>query len=497
MHEHAEQPSIVRNAGFQLAAQLASGVFSAVLVLFLTRELGPEGFGLFALALGIGALLMLPSDFGISAAAARFVAERSVDERTVAEIARQALGLKLIATGGVSVALFVSAGWIADVFAEDGLVWPLRGIAIAIFGQSLFLFFTGLFLAQQRASANLRLTSGESAVELAASVALVLLGAGAAGAAFGRGIGYLAGSLLGAALLAQFLGRRSVRPAAGAWARPVARYAAPLALTNWVTTTLAYLDTVLVAAFLSSAAVALVQAPLRLVPFLLYPALAIASTVAPALARPEGGARPDMQPLLTALRVLVILHAAMVAVILVWAGPIVELLFGPGYAGSAEILRALSPYVFLAGLAPLLSFSANYLGLAGGRLPIALGALVVNVAVDLALIPLIGAVGAAVGLSLAFCLYVPAHLRLCRQELGFSLRPLLETLARASLAAGAASLVLLAAGTSELGAGRWVAGSLGGLAVFCAVLLATREIVLSDLQLAYGALRRRTAGSMP
>jgi O-antigen/teichoic acid export membrane protein len=494
MHE----PSIARNAGLQFAAQLSSGAFGAVLVLFLTRELGPEGFGLFALALGIGALLMLPSDFGITAAAARFVAERSVDERAVAEIARQALGLKLIATGAVSVALFLSAEWIADVFGEEGLVWPLRGIAFAIFGQSLFLFFSGLFLAQQKAAVNLRLTSGESAVELAASAGLVLLGAGAAGAAFGRGIGYVAGSLLGVMLMARLLGRRAVRPAAGAWARPVVRYAAPLALTNWVTTTLAYLDTVLVAAFLSSVAVALVQAPLRLVPFLLYPALAIASTVAPALARPEGGPRPDGKPLLTALRLLVSLHAAIVAVILVWAGPIVDLLFGPGYAGSAEILRALSPYVFLAGLAPLLAFSANYLGLAGGRLPIALGALAINVVVDLALIPLIGAVGAAVGLSLAFAFYVPAHLRLCRRELGFSLRPLLATLARASLAAAAASLALLAAGTSELGLGQWIGGALGALVVFCAVLLATREVAPADLQLAYWALRRRAAaGSMP
>ena len=181
-------------------------------------------------------------------------------------------------------------------------------------------------------------------------------------------------------------------------------------MTNSVTTTLAYLDTVIVAAFLGSAAVALVQAPLRLVPLLLYPALAIASTVAPTLTRSRPGQALEPAPFMTALRLLVVLHAAVVAVILVWAGPIVELLFGSAYAESADVLRALAPYVFFAGLAPLLAFSANYMGAAAGRLPIALAALAINLVADLLLIPVVGVVGAAVGLSLAFAVYVPAHL---------------------------------------------------------------------------------------
>ena len=297
------------------------------------------------------------------------------------------------------------------------------------------------------------------------------------------------------------LGRRAVTPSGGEWTRPIAGYAGPLALTNWVTTTLAYLDTILVAAFLSSVAVALVQAPLRLVPFLLYPAVAIASTVAPTLARESGdeqitGADPRVPRFLTALRLLAVLHAAMVAVLLVWAGPIVDLLFGDDYAGSAEILRALAPYVFLAGLAPLLSFGANYLGLARGRLPIAAVALAVNVVVDLALIPVIGPVAAAVGLSLAFAVYVPAHLVLCRRALPFSLRPLVHTVARAGLAAGAASLALLAAGTANLSLAEWIGGSLGASALFLAVLVATRELTLDAFQVAYGAVRRRMAGAL-
>jgi heme-degrading monooxygenase HmoA len=70
---------------------------------------------------------------------------------------------------------------------------------------------------------------------------------------------------------------------------------------------------------------------------------------------------------------------------------------GPGYEESADVLRALTPYVFLAGLAPLVSLAVNFLGEARRRIPIALGAVAVNVAIDVTLIPRIGIVAGAIG----------------------------------------------------------------------------------------------------
>jgi O-antigen/teichoic acid export membrane protein len=487
---------IARNTAVQFVAQLTSGAFSLVILLVLTRGLSPEGFGLFALAVGLGALLMLPSDLGISASAERFVAEQRDDRAAMAAVISHALSLKLVASSLVSALLFASADEVAGLFGESDLAWPLRGVALAIFCQGVVIFFTGTFLAQGRADRNLRMISSESAAETAATVVLVVAGAGATGAAFGRAVGYLVGAVLGVVLTAHLLGRTAVRlrRPGGDWTRRIARYAGPLALTTWATTFTAYVGTLIIGALLTASAVGLFQAPMRIIPILLYPAFALAYGIAPRLARSETE-RPNVGVFVTGLRMVVVLYAAFVTPLLAWSGPIVDLMFGADYAESADVLRMLAPYVFLAGLAPLVSFSVNYLGAARRRFPIALTALVVNVGVDLVLVRQIGIVGAAIGIGLAFCIYVPGHLLLCRELMGLSLRPILATFVRSILAAGAMTAVMLAVGTSDLSIGDWLLGGLGGLLAFVAVLFTTGEVRPSEVRRAWDSFSRHGIGS--
>ena len=138
-----------------------------------------------------------------------------------------------------------------------------------------------------------------------------------------------------------------------------------------------------------------------------------------------------------AYRVIVLFQATLLAPIVVWGGPIAELLFGEEFAESGDVLRWLAPFVFLSGLAPLVSLGANYLGLARRRAPIAIAAVALNIVVDLALIPRIGVIGAAIGTSLAYAVYVPAHVWLCWRELGLALRDAIVPVVRALAAAAA------------------------------------------------------------
>src|SRR5690349_1231941 len=85
------RPGVMRNSAYSLAAQLSTAAFTAVLTLYLVRALGPTRYGVFALAVGIGALIVLPSDFGISSSTARFVAEHRHDERAVGALVASSL----------------------------------------------------------------------------------------------------------------------------------------------------------------------------------------------------------------------------------------------------------------------------------------------------------------------------------------------------------------------------------------------------------------------
>jgi len=484
--------SISRNAVYAIGTQLATAAFTAGVTIYLVRALGPDGYGVFALALSIGAILILPSDFGISQATARFIAELRDDRTAASAIYADAFRLRLMGSMVVAVALVASAGLIADAYGQPQLAWAVRGVALAVFGQSLLMLNNGVLTALGRLGIYFRIVVSESAIEAAATVALVLLGGGAAGAAFGRAAGYLAGGLIAVVAVVRLLGvgarRRGLRLESG-YGRRLMGYAGALFIVDGAFTLFEQIDIILIAAYLDASAVGLFQAPLRLATFLHYPGLAIASAVAPRLARGRG-TEPNVAAFETALRLIVVVQLGLAAGTLAWASPIVEVALGPEYRGSVETLRVLAPYVVLSGIAPLVSLGATYLGEARRRVPIAILTVLVNLAVDIILIPRIGIVAGAIGTTLAFALYVPAHLWICQRMLSIDMRGLGLTAFRALLAAGALAGVLAIIGTSTLSGLQWVAGLVLAPLAFGAVLLLSGEVTRAELQ---GARRRVSA----
>jgi O-antigen/teichoic acid export membrane protein len=479
---------MVRNAGIALASQLATAAFTAILTIFLARRLGPSGYGVLAVAMGIGAVLVLPADAGLSSSVARFLAERRDERRAVGALLADALRLKLAVGLIVCAVLFGLAGPIADAYGIAGLAWPVRAIALAIFGQTLLMLYSGAFVALGRMGLQLRVTISESAVEFAASIALVLLGAGATGAAFGRAAGYLFGALVGVVLAIRLLGRHvlpsRLRRGHG-FARQIAGYARALVIVDSAFTLFEQMDVLLVGAYLGATAAGLFQAPLRLATFLHYGGVAGGSAIAPRLVRTPGS-QPNGDAFLNGLRWLLLTQAALMAPVVVWAAPLLHLGLGGGYGESAAVLRGLAPYIFLSGIAPLVSLGVNYLGQAPRRIPIAVGAIVANLVIDVILIPRIGIVGGAIGSDVGYAVYVPLHLAICRHELGIELRPLGRVLARGLLAAAAMGCVLALAGTgATLSIGQWALGVILGPLAFLAVLLLSRELHIFELRAAW------------
>jgi O-antigen/teichoic acid export membrane protein len=278
--------------------------------------------------------------------------------------------------------------------------------------------------------------------------------------------------------------------------RRIAGYAGALLVIEGAFVLFEQIDVLLIGALLSATAAGLFQAPLRLVTFLHYPAYAVAAGVAPRVARHEvEGSSVD--PFAGALRGLVLFQAALLAPLVIWADPLVELVLGPDYAKSAEVLRALAPYVFLAGLGPLVSMAVNYLGEARRRLPIAIVAVAVNAGIDVVLIPEIGIVAGAIGTNVAYAIYVPAHLWICRSLLDLPMRPLLVSFAKALVAAAAMAGVLALFGTKDVSLPELLAGGVIGLAVYVGALLVLRELSRDEMRVLWASGRARLLASRP
>jgi O-antigen/teichoic acid export membrane protein len=483
--------TIARNSAFAALDGAVTALLSVAVTLFLVRELSPSGYGVYALALAIGALIALPMDLGISGSAGRFVAENRGRQDEIAGILADALRLKIATAGAFGLVLVAVAGPIADAYGTPGLAWPIRGVALALVAASLMQLFRAALIAQGRMQAGFLMSAVQSAVGAAAVIGLVLAGAGATGAAFGRAAGFCAGLAVGAAVMVRLFGRSSLAVRVGRGRTgAIARYAGPLAIVDGAYNLFDQLDLLLIGAYLSAASVGLFQAPLSLTVFLFYPAGIVATAVAPRVTG-HRGRPPNLDAFRVALRLLVVGYAATIAPLVVWAGPITHLLLGPKYGASADVLRALAPFVFLAGVGSLLAHSANYLGQAARRMPLALGAVAINALIDVILIPRIGIIAGAIGSSAALALYVPGHLWICARVIDVPLRPLALTLGRSLLAASAMAGVLFLAGTSHLSVGAWLAGAVGGLLAYAAVLLATREVSVDELRVALRLAARR------
>jgi O-antigen/teichoic acid export membrane protein len=491
--------SVSRNAAFAVATRMTTAAITAGLALFLGRSLGPKVYGYLALAISIASVGAFLADLGITAATTRFLAERRHNRDAVGAVLGDALRLKVFASVPVSAALFALAGPLTQAFNAPGATWALRGMAIAVLTQGFFLFVLGAFEALGRISFNLRIVAAESVLEATSIVALVLLGGGAAGAAFGRAIGYTVGAGIALAFVWRVLGgpRRGGAEASGLRPRDIARYAGALLIIDGLFRAFAQVDVLLIAAIVGGGrAVGLFDLPMQLAWFLHYPAGAASTAVAPRLARgPQGGA-PQVETFATAMRYIIALQGIFLAPVIVWAEPIIVTLLGSSYHASAPVLRALAPFILLSGPALLASLGVNYLGEARRRVPLAIIVLAVNVVIDVVLIPEIGIVAGAIGTDVAYAIWVPAHLLILRRLLDLPLLPVVLAFVRASLAAGVACLPLLALG-GDPGIPVLVAGGAIACLVYLAVLRLSGELSTADIDRMREVIGRRFAWAAP
>ena len=472
----------VGNTLLQLAAQLTGAAFTAVLTLYLVRALGPHGYGAFAIAVSISLLVLLPSDFGLSAAAARFLAERRHDPEAASGVLARGLHLKLIAGAVTTVALFAAAPLIAHAYGDPGLTWPLRWVSIALFGQGLVYFLNACFAAVRTVSGSLKMYTCESAVETGASVVLVAAGLGVAGAALGRAVGYAVGAAAGLMLARPITGslRRAWMGRRVLPARAIGRYAGSMMIVDAAHTAIAQVDVLFIAGLLSVSAAGPFAAVTRLFILINYLGAAVASGVGPRLAR-SAGTEPDARTFELGLKYVVIFEGAFVAPLIVWARPIVSLALGSGYGESIGVMRVLAPAAVLGGLAPVLALGVNYLGEARRRVPVMLGVLLLGVASTYVLVGTVGVIGAAIADDLVLLAHVIAHLWICRRMIEIDLRRFALTNVRVLAAALVMGLAMAAVGTSHLTPTEWILGTATGLVVFTVTLRLSGEVTSQEL----------------
>ena len=429
--------TLFRGSMYTLTAQVLGAASTALLGVYVARELGASGFGSYALALAVTMLVAPLADCGVSLAVSRALASEASSDRNGIYIT--GLAVKVVSAVLFGAAMYAIAPLASRVYGGEAALPVFRAAAVAVVGQTLLTFFWSTLIAERRGLLNLGIVGIRVSLEVVLTVGLLSRGHGAAAATIARGLAHCAAAAVAALVVARV--SRSSRPTRD-YLRLIRRAALPLAVVEISYAALYQVDVLMVGVFLTPAAVGIYQAPLRVMTPVTYVGIALASGLAPAVAQERDEVRRRTQ-VARVFAMVAFGEAVVAALIFARAGDLVAIL-GSDYHQSVSVLRLLTPYFFVAALAPVVSMLVTYVGDVRHRAAVGVSCLAINVVLDCVFIPLAGVKGAAIAADIAAVLYVAAHCWLVSQALGFRIGRLLSVVGRAAVAAPFLAALLLA-----------------------------------------------------
>ncbi len=393
--------SLIRSSLALTLSNLAVRFGSYVYRILMGRLLSPYEFGLLNLALPLQFFVVVLASSGIAPSVARFTSREHSGGRLRRrdEVAASALVYYTLSGTVLGLVFLLLAPAIAQAFREPALVQVLRLSAVALpFGFAIAAV-SGIFQGLGRFSLLAALLTAQQGFRiLLALVLVVLVSESAEGAILGSTLGFAAAAVL--ALLALRSTGVVLRGRSFAAFTEVFLFSVPVSLTSIAAFALAYLDILLLGLFLPPQEVGVYSAASPTARLPLAFATALAAVVLPRVAGGSDASRDVRSAYLLLLPVLGV--ATLLTVLL--AEPIVTLLFGYAYAGAATPLRILAIGSFFFGFFSVNSGVMQGLGRAALPMKILALAAVIDLLLNLMLIPWFATTGAAVAsaLSLAF-----------------------------------------------------------------------------------------------
>jgi O-antigen/teichoic acid export membrane protein len=428
------------------ACEVLGKVGTLVVVVGAARLLPLADFGVFAVALGMGALVAVVPSWGFDPLLVqRGAAEPAVLPRLLTEL--------VTLRSMVTVAVLAAAGALATAVGVPERVLLAAGcVVLASLAETVADAFRSVAVAREAPG----VVAVAQLVQRGVTAVLVLAALVAWPGLVSLSVAYLAGTAVGVAATAVGAARLGVRPRWALLTRSgvarLCRVSYAIGLHSIASMALFRTDAMLLAALAGAAAAGRYAAAYRLLETVIFVAWAVARAVFPVMA-----AATDTTEIWRvrrgAERGLVVLASVFLPyAMLLWCrgGDVMRLLYGASFAGQdVPVLAWLAPAPLLFGAAYL----ASYVLIAAGPTPRVLvgsvGALAVNVAMNLALIPRYGPVGAAIATTASYAaevtlLYPGARRRAGRPAL---IRPMVPA-AAASVVAGAMLLLPLPFGAA-------------------------------------------------
>lgn len=386
--EEAVGERVASNAIVRAAGEVVGKLASLVLFAALGRTLGEDGLGVFVFALSFGIIVLIPIDLGFDR---NLLREAAVDRSRLGVLTGTVLSLKLALTvPAVGVAVVVVA--LSGMAPDTGMVVLILLLGLLI--ESLGRTAAHVFMALERSVALTVAVVVQRVLAAALGIVALAAGMGVDAVAWAYVVGALAGLVVSVVLLRPHFPLaqvRIVRPNSGDMVRT-----ATFAAQDVATLLLFRVDAVILAVMASTAAVGRYGAAYRVFESTWFITVALFGAFVAMFTYLDATTQPTLKSVLErALKLSFITLMPCAMAFGLSAQAIVETVFGPDLAGAVEPLQILAPAVLLLGVGAMGTTFLMAQDRAAPVLKISLAAVVVNIALNVGLIPSLGATGSA------------------------------------------------------------------------------------------------------
>lgn len=417
---------LVSNVLSDFGGRIVHVLSTGLLLIFLTRTLGPELYGLLALSISIFTLSRFLSESGIPWSAARYISQtKENDPEAVFDIVVEAWKLIAVAAVCVSVALALFADSLATILGEPSLTRPLVAGSMFVFFYSLHNHHRVILQGFEEISTSAKIHSVEGVLTLVFVVAFVLYDptplSAVVGYALAYGIAAAAGFLAVRRIATEFSTFGSVR---NGIRTKILKYNIPLSVTRLSNEVDQQLDIVLVGFFSNPTQVAFYTLGKQISQFTRVPAASIGFALSPTYGaeQAKGKVEKATEVYQESLTKTLILYVPAVTGVFVVADVAIPTIFGDGYAGGVLVVRILALFVLFEALEQISGPALDFLGRARSRAVLKSITSFANVGLNVALIPSFGAAGAAIATVITFGLYAVLSVVIVYTELPFDHR---------------------------------------------------------------------------
>jgi O-antigen/teichoic acid export membrane protein len=396
----------VMNTLYRTGGEIVGRFASLLLFAVAGRSLGESGLGAFVFAVAFTGFVMVPVGLGLDRYLLREIAqERSSQHQLFFNV----LALKLVMAVPLFALSFFGLHLIGYGAQAQETAWAL---APGVFSDSVARTQLALFAAHERNGPPAVADAVNRVLSAVLGIVALKLGYGVVSVGVTYSIGSIAGVAIGFWLMARTIEIPSVAVARRRW-RALAVRSVPFAVQEVFSTLLARVDTLILSALVTQAAVGRYGAAYRLFESTLFISYALVGAFSAMFTYLGTDTRPTLRTVFErSIKLSLVSLTPLAVVFVVLARPLCELIYGSAFGSAALPLRILGPGVVPIGMVLLVTSLVISRGDPRRIVTVTGVMVVVNVALNFILIPPYGVAGAAAAMLATEAVYLMATMRL-------------------------------------------------------------------------------------